>query len=279
MKVENNHLENQLLPVITTSLKKHPDDVQLAREIGMRHGLEYIVRGSLSVREFAQAQKADYFLAVRQGRLSAIKRDGHDFFFHPGTGLIRTKNLDKGLEDILIRALGITPADHVLDCTAGLANDAIVIAHYLTDGRVSALEKNRIIYLITSYGLQLYRDGSGSLRESFRRIKMHHSDYQTFLEQATVSGDQQYDSIYFDPMFIEPVSASAGIHHLRHYAEYDQLSEEIIRLARSICNKRVVVKIRNTDSSFVIRMKPDEIIGSSKASIKYAIFTSLKERP
>lgn len=277
MKNEKYQMTNHWLPPITTSLKKHPDDVQLAGEIARRHGLEYIDRGKLSVKEFSKALEADCFLVVRQRQLSAISKEGYDFFFHPGTGLIRTKNLDKGVEDVLIRALGITPFDHVLDCTAGLANDAIVIAHYLTDGRVSALEKNLIVYLITSYGLQLYRDGSASLRESFKRIQMHHCDYLTFLKQAAASGDQQYDSIYFDPMFAEPVSSSAGIHHLRQYAEYDQLSAEVIRLARNICTKRVVVKIRNTDSAFVSRMQPAEIIGSSKATVKYAVFTSLKE--
>ncbi len=257
--------------VITTSLKNYNSDIVLAKKISQTHNLPFIKRENLSVPSFINQYQCDYFFIVKNHKLSMINKDGEEFFFHPGTGLIRTKNIDKKKDDLMIKALGVTESDHVLDCTMGLANDAIVMAYFLKNGQVTALEKNELIFLISSYGMTFYDQGSTSLKEAFSRIRAIHTDYQGYLKKC-LDEEICYDSIYFDPMFNDPLYESAGITHLRSYASYDQVTEEVLTMARTIAKKRVVVKIRNTDSVFVSTHRPDIVFGGSKSKIKYAAF-------
>lgn len=84
------------------------------------------------------------------------------------------------------------------------------------------------------------------------------------------SGD--YASIYFDPMFADPVDVSPGISKIRLYASYDSLEKSTIELALSLAQKRVVVKIRNNNRDFVSQMQPQKIIGGDRSRVRYAVF-------
>ena len=259
--------------LITTSLKNHPDDQDFARMLAEKYQFTYLPRKGFSLEELFQSVPADYFFIVKNRQLTLIDSNYQELFFHPGTGLVRTKTLDKKLGDLLITALGISPGDHVLDCTMGLANDCLVIAYYLNEGRVDALEKSLPIYLITRYGMENYREGSARLRESFTRIHIQHKDYQEHFQSLLQQGKTElYDAVYFDPMFHKPLLHSPGISPLRTYAAYDSLSPAIINTALILAKSRVVVKIRNNDSAFVKATLPDEILGGSRSRVRYAVF-------
>lgn len=50
------------------------------------------------------------------------------------------------------------------------------------------------------------------------------------------------DIVYFDPMFREPITDSASINPLRHYANGEPLDEESVREAVRVARKTVVLK-------------------------------------
>lgn len=262
-----------MIRFITTSLKSNPSDVFLAKNMTKEHSLRYLKREELSLDEILKISKSNSFFIIRNKQLILINQNKKELFFHPGTGLIRTKSLERLENDLLIDTLKIKPEDSVLDCTGGLASDSIVISYFLEKGKLTTLEKSNDLFLITKYGLENYSEGTKKFRDSLKRIKLKNIDYRLFFEKLIATNIKDYfDSIYFDPMFEKPVLKSPGISKIREYACYDILNKKDIDNALLLAKKRVVVKIRNNNYSFVKNTKPDMVSGSSHSRIKYAVF-------
>lgn len=262
-----------MINLITTSLKSHHTDIELAKDIANEHSLIFFKRDNLSLEEIFCKYKIDAFYLVKNKSLSLINKNNNELFFHPGTGLIRTKVMERNEEDILIKALGINTKSKVLDCTGGLLNDSVVISYYLNEGSITTLEKSKELFLIVKFGLATYSKGSKKLKESFKKIEIINIDYNNYFQTLEKEDFfELYDSIYFDPMFEEPVIESSGISKIRDYASYDVISKELIQKALRFTKNRVVVKIRNNNYSFIKSMEPKEILGGSRSSVKYAIF-------
>ncbi len=257
--------------LITTSLKSRPSDVLAAKNIAEEFSLDFVSRNDLSLVEFFSFYDCSNFYLVKNGQLSIINQMGEELFFHPGTGLIRTKMLEKKEPDLLITTLGVNPEGSVLDCTGGLLNDSIVISYFLEKGNITTLEKSRELFIITKKGLENYTRGSKKLKESFKKINLLNIDYNNLDKIERKELSYQFDSIYF-PMFEKPVLLSSGISKVREYASYDILSQETILRALKIANKRVVVKIRNNNYQFIREMNPGEILGGSRSRVRYAVF-------
>ncbi len=262
---------------ITTSLKNRSSDIILSKEIASKYNLLFIQRNNLTLDDLFNNYNCERIFVVKNKELILFNNKGEELFFHPGTGLIRTKVMERNEEDLLIKALGISPEDKVLDCTGGLANDSVVISYYLEKGTLITLEKSMELFLIVKYGLLSYSRGSKKLKESFKRINLINIDYNKYFDELELLNLKEvYDSIYFDPMFAKPVEESSGISKIREYASYDPLSKEIIEKALKYSKKRVVVKIRNNDFSFLKEMEPQQLLGSSKSKIRYAVFEKHK---
>ena len=258
---------------ITTSLKSNPSDIILAKDIAKEYSFEYLKREIFSLDEILNISKSTCFFLVKNKQLILVNKDKEELFFHPGTGSIRTKALERLEKDLLIDILGIKANDSVLDCTGGLASDSIVISYFLENGNLTTLEKSSELFLITKYGLKNYSKGSNKLRESFKRINLLNIDYKLFFEDLISNNIQEkFDSIYFDPMFENPVLESSGISKIRNYASYDILTKESIDKALKLAKKRVVVKIRNNNYNFIKTTKPNKISGGSHSRIRYAVF-------
>ena len=259
--------------LITTSLKSRPSDVLAAKNIAEEFSLDFVSRNDLSLVDFFSFFDCSNFYLVKNGQLSIINQTGEELFFHPGTGLIRTKMLEKKEPDLLITALGIKPEDSVLDCTGGLLNDSIVISYFLEKGNLTTLEKSRELFIITKKGLENYLRGSKKLKESFKKINLLNIDYNDLFDK--IENKElllKFHSIYFDPMFEKPVLLSSGISKVREYASYDILSQDTILRALKLADKRVVVKIRNNNYQFIREMNPNEILGGSRSRVRYAVF-------
>ena len=265
--------ELTMIEFITTSLKNRETDILMAKNIASENNLKYISRNNLSFEELFTKNNCKRIFMVKNNELNLFNDNGDELFFHPGTGLIRTKVMERNEEDLLIKALGISPEDKVLDCTGGLANDSVVISYYLDKGSLFTLEKSLELFLIVKYGLLTYQRGSKKLKESFKRINLINIDYNTFFEELDLNESKEiFDSVYFDPMFEKPVEESSGISKIREYASYDLISKEIIERALKYSKKRVVVKIRNSNYSFIKEMKPKYLLGGSRSKIRYAVF-------
>ncbi|WP_227395332.1 class I SAM-dependent methyltransferase [Jeotgalibacillus aurantiacus] len=160
------------------------------------------------------------------------------FFFHPNSSAFRIKRMRKGMPDPLIEASGLKNGDTFLDCTAGLCSDAITAA-CLTQNKVTALEINPITAFIISEGLKQWETEDTDLKKAMSNVEIINTHYADYLKSCM---DNEFDIIYFDPMFTEEVQ-SEGISGLRHLAdEHDERLGEAVREAQRVARKCIVLK-------------------------------------
>ncbi|MFZ7102616.1 MAG: class I SAM-dependent methyltransferase [Peptococcaceae bacterium] len=249
--------------VTTSQSREHLE--RLARQISNEINIQYLPRNGSSTVKLKKIFNLDHLIVVREDKIMV----DNVFFFHPGMAVARLKMLKAGESDPMIDAMGLEQGDSILDCTLGLANDAIVASYSVGDiGKVVGLESSPIIYAITKWGLKSYSQGSKDCRQAMKNITVIHDRYQDYLFKIN---NVKYDIVYFDPMFINPYLKSSGIEGLRAYADYFQLNEKVIIQALKIIRKRIVIKDRK-DSDFLKRLNVDEIVGGKYSSIKYGIF-------
>jgi len=180
-----------------------------------------------------------------------------------------------------VDVLGIETGDTVLDCTMGMATDAVTIAYALGEnGSITALESSAIIYAITSYGLRHWnwQHESKPMRTAMERVVPIHTNYELYLhqlaEQSAAGVQPNIDVIYFDPMFERPIAESSGIAPLRRDANYAPLTQEMLNLAKSLCHKRVVVKHRE---GTLRNLQFDEILGGKYSNLAYGVLYAPKK--
>ncbi len=158
---------------------------------------------------------------------------------------IRLGSVEKGLSNPLLEALNVCEGDRVLDCTLGLATDALLIARGVgPSGSVTGLEASRYIAWMTQNGLKDYiqkSDPEDDLAGYAKRIEVINTSYEEYLKG--ISGNP-YDSIYFDPMFGSPNMKSASINAFRRLAKERSLERSDLQEAFIVADKRVVVKLR-----------------------------------
>ena len=93
------------------------------------------------------------------------------FFFHPSMAALRIKSLIKGEQDNFVKATGLKEGMRILDCTMGLASDAIIASYVVgTTGKVVALEASKLIHFVVSNGLQSYTTDDIDLKMSMQKI-------------------------------------------------------------------------------------------------------------
>lgn len=215
---------------------------------------------------FQQYQLTCLLVEEEQG-LIAHWKDGAQLAFHPGMAVPRIKMLKDGKDELLSQVMDIQPGDHILDCTMGMANDAIVAAFAAGEtGRVTALESSPVIYATTAYGLKHWITASWRLQQAMARIEPRCCHYQDYLNRW--KQEEQFSVIYFDPMFEQPVLRSAGIAPLRREANYEPLTQETLEQARRIAQKRVVVKHR---AGTLQQLQFDAILGGKYSTLAYGV--------
>lgn len=230
-----------------------------------------ILRDNKGIGKLIGQHDLDVLLVEEEDTLSAHWPDGTSLSYHPGMAVPRIKHIKNGETELLIQVLGISPGDSVLDCTMGMASDALTISYYLGEcGQVTALESSAVIYTVTVYGLRHWnwQQESKPMRSAMERILPVHCKYETYLHALAKETPSQYDVIYFDPMFERPIAESSGIAPLRKEADYAPLTQEMLELARSLCRKRVVVKHR---AGTLQHLKFDELAGGKYSTLAYGI--------
>lgn len=236
--------------------------LQLAKELQ----IPILERRNMGLPKLLTEHQLEGLLVEEKGELIAYWTDGTSLSFHPGMAVPRIKQMQNGRTDILISAAKIHPGDQILDCTMGMANDAIVMAFAAGEtGRVVALESSPLIYAVTRYGLQGLSSNSCNLKYVMERIFPMHCDYTKYL---SCQQENSYDIIYLDPMFEKPVMASSGISVLRREANYMPLHQETLDLACKISRRCVVVKHR---AGTLRALRFDAVVGGKYSSVAYGI--------
>lgn len=157
--------------------------------------------------------------------------------FTPGMAMLRMKRLEAGISqpDHLLLWGDIGEGDAVLDCTLGLASDALVAAKAVgVTGRVVGLEHSVGIFAVVSEGL----GKMGCFRNScaIEALWMNFSDY---LKAQT---SKSFDVVVFDPMFERPRKSSFSFEILRRHALHQPLRQTDLEEARRVARRWVLVK-------------------------------------
>jgi 16S rRNA (guanine1516-N2)-methyltransferase len=163
-----------------------------------------------------------------------------------------------GNGQLIARAVNSKQKPRVIDATAGLGEDAFVLA--CLGCQVHMLERSPIIFALLADGLNRIK-----LREANLPLTLTNTNAIDYLSQLTA---QQFpDVIYLDPMFPERSKTALvkkEMRILRDIVGKDADTTELLNIALSRTRKRVVVK-RPRLASTISDKKPD-IIFSGKSS-------------
>jgi 16S rRNA (guanine1516-N2)-methyltransferase len=177
------------------------------------------------------------FLATGATHLYVVGRQREEVRARVGAcfvqeGLLATK-LHEGAHHPLLRALG--PCVSVVDCTLGLANDALHAATVL-GCRVLGVEGSPVIHALLEEGLP--RISRSHL--AGRRIDLIHGDA---LEVLRGLDDRSHDVVFLDPMMRRPGKGAPSFEILRAFAVPQQASAALLREAGRVARARVVLKL------------------------------------
>jgi 16S rRNA (guanine1516-N2)-methyltransferase len=140
----------------------------------------------------------------------------------------------------LDKAAGIS----VLDATAGLGKDALVLAHLGCS--VQMLEKSPVVHALLEDGLRrALADPEQQLDSALKRMQLFHGDARQWFEDIQQNKRPLPDVIYLDPMF-PPRSKSASVKKdialLQNALEEETDFPGLLAAARKCARHRVVVK-------------------------------------
>jgi hypothetical protein len=232
------------------------EDELEARAQARAWGLPFLAMG--------EERGARALLVFSKEGIALTDDEGGTLRFTPGLAHLRCKRIDSGvIEDRLHRAADFKAGDWVLDCTLGLAQDAMVAARAVgPSGKVVALEKSLPLFAVVSSGLKhLRKDGRSCEVEP---VRVDCLDYLSRLPKAS------FDLVLLDPMFRVPARAQPSFEMLRKYAEHAPLTSELLHQARRVARKRVVVKASRRSHELKgmgLRWQP----GARRATFHYGI--------
>ncbi|MFD0699021.1 class I SAM-dependent methyltransferase [Paenibacillus sp. GCM10027628] len=250
--------------LVTTSYNPSAELVDKASRLAARYGGRLVPRRRDSLQHVRKNYADHSLLLVTKEEIRYYEGDTPAHFFHPSMALVRIKRLLRGESDLLLEASGAARGDAVVDCTAGLASDAIVFSFAVgTAGSVTALESEKIPAMLIQEGLSVYESEIPELNEAMRRIvvrQIRHYDYLQQLEAKSV------DIVYFDPMFRNPIEESSSISPLRQNANAEAVSLEAIAEARRVARKSIVLK-EHRDSKEFARLGFEHVLrGATKTT-------------
>ncbi len=227
--------EVALVPLaVTTSTKVNAAQVREARAVGARWGVPFLPRQA--------KESVAPWLGTRAAALLVVGGDGvtlwdpeGSFGFHAGMAHLRRMRLRAGEPDAFARVAELHAGDAVLDCTLGLAQDAMVASLAVgPTGRVVGLEQSLALAAVAGEGLRRY-----PLGEDSGPIEVLHADAREYLKAAP---SRSFDVVFFDPMFAKPRKAQPAFEMLRRFAEHAPLTPETLAEARRVARRWVVVK-------------------------------------
>lgn len=218
------------MQVVIVAATTAPSDRAVAQEVAARLGLPLAERPGdgpwLKVSSTGRA----LFLP---GTAAPLRHAG-------ALGIVRVRRLLAGEIDVLIEALALQPGERVLDGTAGLCADALVLAHVVgPEGGVVALEASAPLVEVMAFSLAHPHVKDEAVRAAAARIELRHARHEALLPTLP---DGAFDVVYLDPMFERPAGASPDFAPLRAVADMAKLTPEVLREARRVARRRVVVK-------------------------------------
>ena len=177
-------------------------------------------------------------------------------------------SLDAMLADhhLDLTAMHLSPGQRVLDCTVGLAADALLASHAVGEtGKVIGLEASLPLWFLTSRGVISYKSQIPELVQDLQRIEIIHAEASAFLKTLP---ENSFDAVYFDPMFRQPVRKSSEMVPLRPLAFPEPLTLEMVELALKAA-PRVVIKERSVE--ILQEYGCTEFVGTKYSAVRFGI--------
>ncbi len=224
------------VPLAVTTSGQPPEALILrAREAARAWGLPFLSRRKKSPLGPLLADAADALLVFEREGVALWDAEG-SFVFNPGMAHLRRLRVRAGQrDDALLRVTELRAGDHLLDCTLGLGQDALVAALAVGKaGRVVGLEKSLALYAVVSEGLKAYDADADACA-----VEAVHADAREYLRGLPA---HSFDVVCFDPMFEKPKKSQPGFEMLRRFAEHAPLLPETLEEARRVARRWVVVK-------------------------------------
>ena len=184
-------------------------------------------------------------------------------FSHPEF-LTRLRGAGKKTE-LVARAVKAGGGVRVLDCTAGLARDAFVLASLGCE--VTLVERSKVVFTLLLDGLKRARKVP-ELSSAANRIKLTIADSLVLMAQTSL----EYDVIYIDPMFPEKPGAAAvrgPMQHLQRFLGKDEDAMALLSVALQAGCSRVVLK-RPPHGDWVSPVRPTHVFKNKNS--RYEVF-------
>lgn len=253
--------------IVTTINKPDPLVAEYARTLSARLDAPLVERSGRSLAALRAEYGTDTVLvAAKAGPV--VHTPGGEYFFHLSMAELRINNLRDGNHDHMVAAMNLLPGMSVLDCTLGLATDAIVASYAAGEGgRVVGLESSPLIAAIAANGLTGFTGDRPEINAALRRITVVSADYNDYI--ATLPS-ASFDVVYFDPMFRSPVSTSSSMKPIRHLADHRPVSIAALAAARRVARRRVVLKEASGSREFA-RLGFATVVGGKYSSVHYGV--------
>ncbi|EOR05724.1 class I SAM-dependent methyltransferase [Acinetobacter genomosp. 15BJ] len=166
--------------------------------------------------------------------------------------------------EMIARACQLGEKPTLIDATAGLGHDSLLMAHL--GANVRLVERHPILFMLLEYS-KAKAEQDPFLQSSMQRIQLIYADSNTYLQQLAQQGEQ-VDVVYLDPMFPQrdqnqqavkkqaQVKKQMQLLHmlLPEDGEMD-LGDQLLHLAQQIA-KRVIVK-RPRHAVYLADQAPD----------------------
>ncbi len=238
-----------------------------ARSWALQLGVPYVERyenGSLDA--MLQDFQLDALLIAGKNGPQLYTREGM-LLYHPGLGKVRWQRvMQRHEKDNFLTAAAIRPGQRVLDCTVGLAADALLASCAVGEGgTVIGLEASLPLWFLTSRGISGYRGMIPELARDLRRIEVIHAEASVYLASLA---ENCFDVVCFDPMFRQPVRKSSEMTPLRPLACCEPLTIQTVELALRAA-PRVVIKERSVE--ILREYGCTEFVGTKYSAVRFGI--------
>ncbi|KOS68388.1 hypothetical protein AEA09_07345 [Lysinibacillus contaminans] len=230
----------EVTTIVTTAGR--PDDLSMALAAFACKQLNapFEPRKKRSVRKISVSLQANVIVAGKNRFEYYAFGESEPFFFHPNSAAFRLKRVARGEAEPFLEATQLQEGDSVLDCTLGLAADAMLAAFTVGEhGKVVGLEANPNVAFIVAQGTQTYDTTELPLTACMRQIEVVQSEAVAYLKALP---DNAFDVVYMDPMFEEVIEEANNFEALRSAGAHVALTEEWVQEAKRVAKKRVVLK-------------------------------------
>lgn len=231
--------------IVTTAYRPNGKTDELAAKTAADLSLPFVRRMKRSISKIHLEEGADVLVAAKERLEFYPLGKTEPFFFHPNSSAFRTKRPIG--EDPLVEVSGLSAGDAFIDCTLGMASDAIVASIRTgEEGTVVGCESHPVIAYIVAKGLAEYA-ALPHLIAAMRRIQVMPGTSLDFLRTLPRNSA---DVVYMDPMFTEEIRESSNFSPLRPAADSGQLNVEWVQEAVRVARKSVVLKAHFRSSDF-----------------------------